>query len=163
MVAESRNVPTRSNVLATIFHWVTLAELILLPGTFSSRDRIGMLQRAATGTAMRHAIRNMPLLYVAGGACLLGGLGISWLWWTLRHNYVWLVSRIFFPGVLNAMIAFLSTLVNVYTAQSGDWSLTALVASSLAATYAVLNVVSIVVYQLWPVRRLKQLPVFDML
>lgn len=95
MVVESHNVQTRYNVLAAFFHWLSLAGFVVFPGTFASLSRIGVFNSPVTGRAIQLATRNVPLLYLAGFCCLLGGLGLAWLWWTIRHNYVWLISRIF--------------------------------------------------------------------
>ncbi|KAI0117242.1 hypothetical protein F4814DRAFT_415636 [Daldinia grandis] len=111
---------TGYNILARIFHWISLAGLILFPGAFAYFDRISMLQRTVAGRALRRVVRNIPILYIAGCACVLGGLGIVWLWWTVRHNYIWLISRVFFPSVLNGLIRLVTTLVNVYTTGNGD-------------------------------------------
>lgn len=95
MVVESHNVQTRYNILAAFFHWLSLAGFIVFPGTFASLERIGVLNSPVTGRAIQLVTRNVPLLYIAGLCCVLGGLGLAWLWWTIRYNYVWSISRIF--------------------------------------------------------------------
>ncbi|KAI1655481.1 hypothetical protein F4813DRAFT_160591 [Daldinia decipiens] len=111
---------TGYNILASILHWISLAGLILFPGTFAYFDRISMLRRTEAGRALRRVARNIPILYVAGCACILGGLGVVWLWWTVRHNSIWLISRVFFPSILGGLIRLVTTLVNVYTTGNGD-------------------------------------------
>lgn len=95
MVVESHNVQTRYTILAAFFHWLFLIGFVVFPGTFASLDRIGVLNSPVTRRAIQLVTRNVPLLYVAGLCCLLGGLGLAWLWWTIRYNYVWLLTRVF--------------------------------------------------------------------
>ncbi|KAF3346058.1 Sulfite reductase [NADPH] flavoprotein component [Verticillium dahliae VDG2] len=95
MVVESHQVQSRYNILAAVFNWLVLAGFVVFPATFASLSRVGVLNNSPTGRAVQSAIRNIPLLYICAFACVLGGLGLAWLWWTVKHNYVWLLSRIF--------------------------------------------------------------------
>lgn len=95
MVVESHEVPTRWNILATASNWLLLAGFIVFPGTFTSISRSGVLNRYQAGRIIQRAVRNVPLLYIAGFSCLIGILGIAWAWWNLKHNWFWLVYRIF--------------------------------------------------------------------
>lgn len=67
----------------------------------------------------------MPLLYVAAFACGVGVFGCVWLWWVWRKNYVWVVNRIFGPALMNSLAGLVGTVVNVYSAQDGQYSVTA--------------------------------------
>lgn len=95
MVLESNDVSLRSNILAALCSWLLLAGFMVFPGTFGSIGRTGLFGSSQSGRLVQNIIRNMPLLWVAAAACILGFAGLLWLWWTLRHNYVWLIGRIF--------------------------------------------------------------------
>jgi hypothetical protein len=41
------------------------------------------------------AVQNVPLLWVAGACCVVGGLGMLCLSIRWRDNYVWLINQIF--------------------------------------------------------------------
>lgn len=95
MIIESHQVHSRYNILAAVFNWLVLAGFVVFPATFASLSRVGVLNNSPTGRAVQNVIRKIPLLYISAFACVLGGLGLAWLWWTVKHNYVWLLSRIF--------------------------------------------------------------------
>lgn len=67
----------------------------------------------------------MPLLYIAAFACGIGVVGCLSLWYAHRKNYVWVINRIFLPALLNSVAGLISTIVNVYSAQDGQYSVTA--------------------------------------
>lgn len=95
MVVESHEVPLRWNFLASLSNWLLLAGFIVFPGTFTSISRSGVLNRNQAGRIIQRAVRNIPLLYIGGFSCLIGVLGILWAWWNVKHNWFWLVYRIF--------------------------------------------------------------------
>ena len=64
-------------------------------------------------------------MYVAAIACGFGVLGCIGLWLRHRKNYVWVINRIFLPTFMNSLAGLISTIVNVYSAQSGQYSITA--------------------------------------
>lgn len=86
--AQFRRTQTSRNMLAVLLRWLCLAGSIVFPEAF------GPLHRLVTGRAVRFAIRNIPYYYVATFSGLLGSLGLVWLWWTVKYNYVWLIGRI---------------------------------------------------------------------
>lgn len=95
MVLESNEIPFRKNLAAALCSWLMLAGFVVFPGTFSSLSRTNFLGNSEPGRLVQSIVRNMPLLWVAGICCVLGLTGLLWIWWTLRHNYVWLIGRIF--------------------------------------------------------------------
>ena len=95
IATEYRGAQTRRNMFAAFLHWLCVAGGIMFPEVFESPDRLGVINRWAIKRMVRFAIRNMPYLYIAALSGLLGGLGLVWLWWTMRYNYVWLIGRIF--------------------------------------------------------------------
>jgi hypothetical protein len=111
------------NILASLFVWVLLAGYIVFPATFNSLQKPSYDDKANTrlkAQALATA-RNLPLLYVAAVACGIGIVGCLWLWWKHRSNYVWVINRIFLPSLLNSVAGLVSTLVNVYSAQDGEY------------------------------------------
>lgn len=60
------------------------------------------------------------------------------------------------PGLLNALTALAVSLTNVYTAQDGDWSVTAIVTVSITGFCTVFMGLMVLLYQFWLLRPLKQ-------
>lgn len=123
MLLELDAVPKMHNILASFFTWILLAGYIVFPATFnnlSEKDFSAKTDNALEAEALA-TVRNVPLLYVAAFACGLGVLGCIWLWWAHRSNYVWVVNRIFLPSLMNSIAGLISTLVNVYSAQDGEF------------------------------------------
>ncbi|KAL1605082.1 hypothetical protein SLS60_004625 [Paraconiothyrium brasiliense] len=115
------NVSKLHNLLASFFTWILLAGYIVFPATFNKLNDKD-LDEKANNALKAHAlatVRNVPLLYVAAFACGIGVLGCVWLWWKHKKNYVWVINRIFLPSLMNSIAGLISTLVNVYSAQSG--------------------------------------------
>lgn len=95
MLVESHSIPFWRNILAAVFNWVLLAGFVVFPGTFTSLSRSGVLRESQPGRLLQNAIRNTPLLCIACICCAVGAIGIGWLWWSTKSNYVWLISRLF--------------------------------------------------------------------
>lgn len=96
MLLQRDKVPSLYNFLASLFTRLLLAGFIVSPATFTSRSNAA--KNAANGNQTEQAILNtvqhVPLLYVAALCCLIGALGISWLWWRWNDNFVLLVNKI---------------------------------------------------------------------
>lgn len=100
----------------------------MFPGTFTSiQDLSGDpdVSRNETALSIYEQARNVPLLVIASVCCGIGVLGITWVGVRWRENYVWLLNRLYLPGVMNGLAGLMSTLVSVYTNQRGYWSITA--------------------------------------
>ena len=93
------SVPSSHNLLAAFCTWILLAGFIVVPGTFASIDHSKQLQQGAKNSKVEHAVlesvKHASLMVVAGLCCAVGGAGMIWLWWRWRHNYVWLINKIF--------------------------------------------------------------------
>ncbi|KAH3183673.1 hypothetical protein KXV92_006899, partial [Aspergillus fumigatus] len=87
-----------------------------------------------TGTAILGTIQNPPLLAIACVLFTIGAALLAWLYWEWRENYIWLVSRIFIPVAMNAAAGLATTLINIYTARSGNWSFMALVTTVMTGS-----------------------------
>ncbi|KAL6246594.1 hypothetical protein RBB50_006832 [Rhinocladiella similis] len=119
------------NILSSLGTWIILAGFLVVPGTFTTFKESKAFQDAdgddsnQVAHAIAHSIANIGLLWLSGSFCVVGTLLCLWLWWLWRYNYVWLVNKIFMPVTLNSVAGLITTLVNVYTAQHGVWSVTA--------------------------------------
>ncbi|KAF2187371.1 hypothetical protein K469DRAFT_570418 [Zopfia rhizophila CBS 207.26] len=122
MLLNLDQIPRLHNILASFFTWILLAGYIVFPATFNSIKKNNDLDEKANSNLETQAlvtVRNAPLLYVAAFACGIGIAGCVWLWWAHRGNYVWVINRIFLPAFMNSIAGLISTIVNIYSAQSG--------------------------------------------
>lgn len=101
--------------------------VIILPSTFTSLSALGddpTISTSQISTILKE-VKNIPLLYLAAFCSGIGTMGMAWLWFKFRANYVWIINKIFLPGCLHSLAGFISTFVNVYSGQHGNWSVTA--------------------------------------
>jgi hypothetical protein len=97
MCIEANRMPRLYNILASFFTWILLAGFIVFPGTFT-KLRSHVSSTTETGTAgqiAQAAVNNIPLIYIAAFCCVVGALGMCWLWWIWSRNYEWLLNHIF--------------------------------------------------------------------
>lgn len=149
MLLELDNVSKLHNILASAFTWILLAGYIVFPATFNKLHTDQDLDEKANSALKEHALktaRNVPLLYVAAFACGIGVLGCLWLWWAHRKNYVWVINRIFLPALMNSIAGLISTLVNIYSAQDGQYSVTARATIVVTAACSVVTSILFLVY-----------------
>ncbi|KAJ8108312.1 hypothetical protein OPT61_g8262 [Boeremia exigua] len=124
------NVPRLHNILAAACVWILLAGYIVFPATFNSLSKSSLDDKADTALKAQAlaTARNVPLLYVAAAACGVGVLGI------------------FLPSLLNSVAGLVSTLVNVYSAQEGQFSVTAKVTVVVTSACAVVAAALFLLY-----------------
>ncbi|KAK5677002.1 hypothetical protein LTS12_029477, partial [Elasticomyces elasticus] len=134
-------VPWYLNLLAEFAHWALLAGYLVIPGTFTSLQKSDTLEeslgKTKAGKVILNTIQNPPLVAIAVILFALGAVLIAWLFWERKANYIWLVNRLFIPTLLNAAAGLLTSLVNIYTAREGNWSVMALltiIITSLSAS-----------------------------
>jgi hypothetical protein len=85
-----------ANMLAILFTWLLLAGFTVFPVMFDSiRNSRALDGIGRAGKAVFGAVQNFPPLVVAGTCCICGVIGLSWLCWENRDNYVWLTDRAF--------------------------------------------------------------------
>jgi hypothetical protein len=160
MLLALDTIPRFHNILSSFFTWILLAGFVIFPGTFTtiqasiSNDQ-AIEQNAAASTILG-AVKNTGLIIIAGVCCGIGALGMIWLWWRWRQNYVWLLNKIFLPGCLNSLAGLISTLINVYTQQNGKWSVTAEVTAIATGSCMVILAVLFLIYNLWVLERVKR-------
>lgn len=139
MLLSLDTIPRLHNILASFFGWLLLAGYVVFPGTFSSLS--SSLSDKSTSSSVAEAeasrilnsVQNTPLLIIASVACGLAILGLLWLCFLWRHNYVWLLNRIYLPCATNSLAGLISSLVSVYTQKNGAWSIMAKVTAAVEA------------------------------
>lgn len=158
MLLDLDTIPRLHNIYASFFCWILLAGFIVFPATFTSLpefpdndDGNQQLNKFVTD------VKSIKLLYVASFCSGIGALGMCSLWWRWRRNFVWLLNRIFLPGCLNSLAGLISTLVNVYAQQSGEWSVTAWVTAGVTAGACLICGVLFALYNFWILRRVKKM------
>jgi len=129
-------IPVKSYFFASIFTWIMLAGFLVLSSSFSSLEEIktdsGELKEVL------QVIRNIPLLTVAYCCCAFGAIGMCCLWWLQSHNYIWLISNIFYPVALNGLSGVISALVNIYTTPSTATGISGIITLTVAGTCTVI-------------------------
>lgn len=158
MLLELDAVPRIHNMLASFFTWILLAGFIIFPGTFTSIQSLDLddPSRSDAEKWILGRVKNIPLLVIAGLCCGIGAVGMTWLWFRWRSNFVWLVNRIFLPGALHGLAGEISTLVNVFGQQDGKFSTTALVTAIVTAACTVVCGVLVLFYSSWKLERVKR-------
>ncbi|KAE8371414.1 hypothetical protein BDV26DRAFT_302789 [Aspergillus bertholletiae] len=160
MLLELDYIPWFYNVFASAGHWVLLAGYLVIPGTFTSLQKSKALNESLENNNVGHAIlksiQNPPLLGISCFLLVLGSILMAWLAWERRNNYIWLISRLFIPTFLNALAGLITTLVNIYTAQSGDWSIMALLTVIATGLSMVSSLALIIIYKFVKLERVKQ-------
>ena len=96
MLLEGDEIPTRHNIFASMFTWLLLAGYMVFPGAFTSIRNSRALADGTgkAGKVVLKAAQNVPLLWIAAICCVLGAVGMSWLGWLWKRNYIWIISRI---------------------------------------------------------------------
>jgi len=157
MLLALDTIPRLHTILASFFTWILLAGFIIFPGTFTALGSIDEDKSASEATKyFFKSVKNIPLLVIAGVCCGIGVVGMLWLWWTWRRNYVWLLNKIFLPGCLNSLAGVISTLINVYTQQQKRWSITARVTVIVAGSIMVVTALLFLLYNFWVLDRVKK-------
>lgn len=146
--------------MASFFTWVLLAGFVIFPGTFttirSGKFDEDAANRGQVAERILEGVKNIPLLAIAVTACGVGAIGMVFLWWRWRHNYVFLVNRIFLPGSLNSLAGLISTLVNVYTQQNKVWSTTAKVTAIVTGASMLVCAGLLLLYNLWYLEKVRK-------
>lgn len=163
MLLHLDQIPRLHNILSSAFTWILLAGFLVVPGTFTSFKNSQAFKEAdsdesnAVAHAIVRSIANIGLLWVSGAFCIIGGLGCIWLWFCWRQNYVWLLNRIFLPACLNSAAGLLTTVVNVYTAQKGVWSSSAIIAASVTGGCFGITGILFLLYNFWALDKVRDL------
>ncbi|KAL1962035.1 hypothetical protein VTN77DRAFT_621 [Rasamsonia byssochlamydoides] len=160
MLLELDYIPLSHTFLASLFHWMLLAGYLVIPGTFTSLQKSDTIKHSLNAKGAEetvlHTIQNPPLLAIACSLLFIGAAGMSWLGWTWRHNYIWIINRLFRPTLLNAAAGLLTTLINIYTAKDGDWSIMAVLTVAITAASALTCLILMVLFQFRKLAQVKE-------
>ncbi|KAF7894692.1 uncharacterized protein EAF01_010142 [Botrytis porri] len=158
MLLQLDNIPQIYSILASFFTWILLAGYIVLPATFTSlqSSRIPTSEISKAGKLILKTYQNLPLLWIAAILCAIGASGMGWLWWMWKMNYIWILNRIILPGFLHSITGLLTTIINIYTARSGDWSVTAIITASVTGFCTVFLLVQLLFYNFWLLQKIKK-------
>lgn len=136
-----------------------MTAVIILPSTFTSLstlDQNPTISSSEVASTLVNGIKNVPLLYFAAFCSGIGSLGMAWLWFRYRTNYVWITTRIFLPGCLHSLAGLISTLVNVYSSQHGNWSVTAWATAASTGGAMLITGTLFSVYNFWVLAKVKK-------
>ncbi|OCK75346.1 hypothetical protein K432DRAFT_337610 [Lepidopterella palustris CBS 459.81] len=152
MLLQLDHIPQSHNIFAFISTYILLAGYIVFPGTFTSIRNSGTIEGVAgkshAGETAFRAVQHVPLLVIAAVCCFAGVLGTCFLWWTYQYNYIWLRQKLFLPALTNSATGLFTTLINIYTARKGSWSVTAATTTAITGFFTVLNL-GLFVYYSW--------------
>ncbi|KIX02414.1 uncharacterized protein Z518_08355 [Rhinocladiella mackenziei CBS 650.93] len=162
MLLHLDDIPRIYNIFASLFTWIILAGFLVVPGTFTTFKESDALNgddnnvSTEVANAIVDSIANIGLLWLSGAFCAVGAVGCLWLWFRWRKNYVWLISRIFLPVTMNSLAGLITTLVNVYTAQHGVWSVTAKITATVTGSCMCVAGGFFLIYNFWALRRVRK-------
>ncbi|KAH6694349.1 hypothetical protein BKA61DRAFT_439549, partial [Leptodontidium sp. MPI-SDFR-AT-0119] len=156
MLLQLDTVPKWHNILAGVFSWLLLAGYLVLPGTFTSIRNSRTLSEGAgkAGKVVVKAAQNLPLLWLAGFCCGVASVGMLFLCRIWYSNYKWMLDRIIWPSLTNSAIGFLTTIINIYTARGGHWSVTAIVTAAVTGGYTTIMLVLLLAFDIWGMRKI---------
>ncbi|KAH8799660.1 hypothetical protein F5884DRAFT_905171 [Xylogone sp. PMI_703] len=155
ILKEANEAPAWDNLRAALFSWLTLAGYVVFPGAFTSLKNSQALVASSSGKIIQDTIKNTPFQVIAGLCCFFGMAGTSWLWYIWRNNIIWLIKHVFLPGLAHSLIGLITTLINVYTAQGGHWSVTAKVTVIVIGICTGNMSVLYLVYNHWVLEKVK--------
>jgi hypothetical protein len=176
MLLDLDYIPWYYNVISSITNWVLLAGYLVIPGTFTSLQKSDLLNddlsTNETGQAIVASIQNPPILAIACAFLVMGLTGMVWLFWKRRDNYIWLINRLFMevdprkyensaneisrPTCLNSLAGLLTTLVNIYTAKNGDWSIMAVLTTIITGLTFTVSVALTTLFKFVKLERLRR-------
>ncbi|KAI9857124.1 MAG: hypothetical protein M1813_008615 [Trichoglossum hirsutum] len=155
MVMGQHEIPRIHNIMASFFTWILLAGFVIFPGTFAQLGA-GKTTNPDLQKLIGAAAGHVPLLVIAGVCAGIGVLGMLWLWWAWRRNYVWLVNKIFLPGCLNSAAGLLSTLISLYFPQTRAWTTESKVTVCITGGCMFVTGTLFLTYDLFILRRVKR-------
>lgn len=163
MLLQQDDIPLLHKILASTFVWLLLAGYLVFPGTFTSLqksvekngdDAHNLGDQAAK--LFVNSVKNIPLLVIAAVICGVAAAGMLFLAVKHSRNYVWIVNKLFLPGMTNSLAGLVSTLIGVYAQQHGTWSITARITAIVEGASLCICGSLFLVYQLALLKRVKK-------
>ncbi|KAL0957983.1 hypothetical protein HGRIS_000160 [Hohenbuehelia grisea] len=151
MLLAQDGIPLLHNIATSFFTWILLAGFVLFPGTFSKVREVDVDDSGSDGLSLVKAhllrsVQHMSIFVIAWVCCGIGAFGMLFMWIRWRSNYIWIVNRIFLPGLLNSTTGVLSTLVNVYGSQDGKFTATSKMTLIVTGAAATINGILVFAY-----------------
>jgi hypothetical protein len=165
MLVKVDQAPFIRNFLAGLFTWLLLAGYVVFPGAFTSlRNAQAANELGKLGKTVLTEVQE-GTLWVAAVCCAFAVLGMCWLWRKCRANHIWLEYHLFLqvfplryskldqltfprPGLRYSVVGLINSLVSIYTAHDGFWSVTAIVTTAVTGTCSVVMFVLYLVYEM---------------
>ncbi|KAF9044381.1 hypothetical protein BJ165DRAFT_1347319 [Panaeolus papilionaceus] len=159
MVLALDDISVFYNIMAAFFTWILLAGFVLFPGTFANLQSAAAQHNLPTNSpivlAAVNSITTLPLFVVASACAGMGIIGMLWLTWRWHKNYIWVLNKIFIPGLLNSLAGLLSTLANIYGTQKGEFSEPSRITLLVLICCSGVCLFLVVIYAFWLLRRIK--------
>ncbi|PIG85281.1 hypothetical protein AARAC_004372 [Aspergillus arachidicola] len=160
MLRELADIHWSFNFVSGFAGWILLAGYLVIPGTFTTLQASDTMKNGLSENSAEKAIldtiQNPPLVGIACsllaiGAGLMTSLVLRW-----RHNYLWLINWLFIPTSLNAAAGLLTTIINIYTAKNGKWSIMSLLTVIVTGLSATASLALAIFYKFWEMERIKR-------
>lgn len=148
-----KDVSIWNNLFAISFNWILLAGFLVLPGSFETLEKLPINITAFKD--IMADVKHLPLLAVGFSCCIIGAIGMCFLWWRQRANYPWLVSNIFVPVWLSGMAGLVSTFVGIYAHNNGAYTTLSIATVAVTGASVVICGFLAAFYSFWLLRRLK--------
>ncbi|KAL2801547.1 hypothetical protein BJX63DRAFT_417150 [Aspergillus granulosus] len=160
MLLQVDHMPWIYNAMASVANWVLLSGYLVIPGTFTTLQKSQKVEQAlvdnSAGKAILGSIQNPPLLAIACVLFAVGAMLLAWLFWEWRENYIWIANRIFTPVAMNAAAGLATTLINIYTAKSGNWSIMAVITTVMTGTSFLCSSLLVIWYKFFKLKRVEE-------
>jgi hypothetical protein len=88
MVLESNAVPLVFNIAAATCAWLLLSGFSIFPATFTALHQTIVYSQY-------HVLLSHSILPFVALCTTTGVIGLLWLWYKWKHNYIWLLSHVF--------------------------------------------------------------------
>ncbi|KAE8396898.1 hypothetical protein BDV37DRAFT_277318 [Aspergillus pseudonomiae] len=159
MLRELADIHWGYNLLSSFAAWILLAGYLVIPGTFTTLQKTDTVKSGLSennSQIILNTIQNPPLVGIACSLLAIGAAVMVFLYFRWRHNYLWLINRLYIPTSLNASAGFLTTIVNVYTAKGGKWSIMSLLTVIVTALSAITSLALALYYKFWRMEKIRE-------
>ncbi|KAH7322132.1 hypothetical protein B0J17DRAFT_723638 [Rhizoctonia solani] len=129
-------IPAKYNAYASFFTWILLSGFVLGPGA----------QTATGGSSRRRA--GMVVLGTSIACSGVGVIGMLFLWFKWRKNYVWLIHKIFLPGASNGLTGTLAVSINIWAGGGFSFNTSTIVTLSITVGATVICLLLTLIYKI---------------